>query len=142
MANTIEFVLLSANTSPQPKRQIDRFSHFCTAHGRVSSGMPGHVLSPNNCPFAWGIWVPSNTCFFGPTRVRNLNGILIGSAVLHTAESGYTLQWAPLFPQNCPSHKGSGPSSNSWFPWSNRVSTQRNLDRFSRSAGLTSLTDR
>jgi len=27
---------------------------FCTAHGRVSSVVPGHVLSPNNCPFAWG----------------------------------------------------------------------------------------
>ena len=29
LANTIEFVLLSALVvSPQPKRQIDRFSHF------------------------------------------------------------------------------------------------------------------
>jgi len=26
---------------------------FCTAHGRVSSGMPGHVLSPKDCAFAW-----------------------------------------------------------------------------------------
>ena len=77
----------------------DRFSHFCTAHGRVSSGMIGHVLSPNNCPFAWVIWVPSNTRFFGPTRVRNLNGILISSAVLHTAESRYTLQRALPFPK-------------------------------------------
>jgi len=39
---------------PQPKRQIDRFSHFCTADGRVSTGMPGHVLSPNNFPFSRG----------------------------------------------------------------------------------------
>ena len=38
MANTIELVLLSANPSPQPKRQIDRISRFCTAHGIVSSG--------------------------------------------------------------------------------------------------------
>jgi len=40
------------------QRQIDRFSHFCSAHGRVSSGMswgmPGHVVSSNNCPFAQG----------------------------------------------------------------------------------------
>ena len=35
---------------------INRFSRFCTAHGSVSSGMPRHVLSPNNCPFASGIW--------------------------------------------------------------------------------------
>jgi len=26
---------------------------FCTAHGRVSSGMPRHVLSHKNCTFAW-----------------------------------------------------------------------------------------
>jgi len=29
----------------------------------------GHVLSPNNnCPFAWEIWAPSNTCFLGPPK--------------------------------------------------------------------------
>jgi len=32
LANTIELVLPSANPSPQPKRQIDRFSRFCRAH--------------------------------------------------------------------------------------------------------------
>ena len=35
LANTIELVLLSALPSPQPKRQIDRFSRFCTVHGSV-----------------------------------------------------------------------------------------------------------
>jgi len=30
--NTIELVLPSAHESPQPKRQIDRFSRFCRAH--------------------------------------------------------------------------------------------------------------
>ena len=39
---------------PQPKRQIDRFSEFCTAHGRASYGTPGHVPSPNNCPLHGG----------------------------------------------------------------------------------------
>jgi len=38
-------------------------------------------LSAQNCPFAWVIWTPSNTSFLGPTRVRNPNGIWIGSAV-------------------------------------------------------------
>jgi len=28
--------------------------HFCTAHGRVSSAMFGHFLSPKNCAFACG----------------------------------------------------------------------------------------
>jgi len=95
LANTIELVLPSAHLSPQPKRQIDWFSHLCTAHGRVSSGMPGHVLSPNNCPFAWGIWAPSNNICF-----HNSNGISIGSAVFlgFTAEWPYTLLWAAPFP--------------------------------------------
>ena len=79
LANTIELVLPSAHPSPQPKRQVDRFCHFCIAHGRVSSGMPGHVLSPNN--FTRAIWAPSNTCFLGLTRIHNPNDISIGSAV-------------------------------------------------------------
>jgi len=38
LANAVEFVLPSALASPQRKWQIDRFSHFCTAHDRVSLG--------------------------------------------------------------------------------------------------------
>jgi len=100
LGNVIELVLPSAHRSPQPKWQIDRFSHFWTAYRRVSLGKPGHVLSPNNSPLAWGIWAPSNTCFFGPTQVHNPNGISIGSAVfaLLTAERPYTSQWATPFP--------------------------------------------
>jgi len=42
----------------------------------------GRPLAPQNCPFPWGIWAPSSKIrFFGPTRVLNLNGISIGSAV-------------------------------------------------------------
>jgi len=54
LVNMIKLLLLSANPSPQPKRQIDWFSHFCTPHSRVSSCITRHFLSPNNCPFAWG----------------------------------------------------------------------------------------
>jgi len=36
LANMTELVLPSAHPSPQRKRQIDWFSHFCTAHGRMS----------------------------------------------------------------------------------------------------------
>ena len=91
LANMTELVLPLAHQSPQLKRQIDWFSNFCTAYGRVSSGMPGHVLSPNNCPFACGIW----TCFLRLTWVHNPNGILVSSAVFGqmTAECPYTLQW-------------------------------------------------
>jgi len=44
--------------SLQHKQHLNAFSHFSITHGRVSLGMPGHVLSPKNCPFPWGIWTP------------------------------------------------------------------------------------
>jgi len=54
LANTIELVDPSARSSPQPKQQINRFSRFCTVHGRKSlyftMGAPIH----QNCPFLWG----------------------------------------------------------------------------------------
>jgi len=61
-------------------RHLDRFSRFCTAHGRaflyVTKGHP----FPQNCPFPWGIWTLSNSRFFGSTRVHNPNNISISSA--------------------------------------------------------------
>jgi len=55
LANTIELVLHMAHPSPQPKRQIDRYSCFWTAQGRLKvsilyNGRP----FPQNCPFSWG----------------------------------------------------------------------------------------
>jgi len=112
------FVLLAAcETASCPVRDLSsyRTSHISAVTSRYSStiyqpvgslrsgdqnllstGMLGHVLFPNNCPFAWGIWDPSNTCFLGPTRVHNPNDISIGSAVFAqiTAECRYTLQRA------------------------------------------------
>jgi len=41
----------------------------------------GTPLRPQNCPFSWGMWTPSNTWFLGPTRILDPNGILIASAV-------------------------------------------------------------
>jgi len=69
-----------AQPSPQPN------GRFCTDDRRVSlyftMGRPmGRPFSPQNRPFPWGIWTPSNTWFLGPTRVPNLNGISIGAAV-------------------------------------------------------------
>jgi len=37
--------------------------------------------NPQNCPFPWLIWTPSNPWFLGPTQVTHPNGISIGSAV-------------------------------------------------------------
>jgi len=52
----IELVHPLAHSSPQPKREMDRFSLFCTAYDRKSyfftMGAPVH----QNCPFPWGMW--------------------------------------------------------------------------------------
>ena len=72
----------TAHPSPQLKRHLDRFSRFRTDDRRVSLYFTmGRPFPPQNCPFPWGIWTPSNTCFPGLTRVLNPNGISIGAAV-------------------------------------------------------------
>jgi len=52
-----------------------------------------------------------NLCIPRPTGVHNRNGKWIGLAVFAqlTAESAYTLQWAPLYTRIAPSHGGYGP---------------------------------
>ena len=95
-----------AHSSPDPKRHLDRFSHFCTAHRRVCLYLYFIMAAPpsQNRPFSWGIWTPSNTWFPGPTQVLNPNGISIGSAVFAQVTAGcpYTLQWVPLSPSKLP----------------------------------------
>ena len=55
LANTIELLHPSAHLSPQSKRQIDRFSRFCTAACRVSLYFTMvRPFLPQNCPFPWG----------------------------------------------------------------------------------------
>jgi len=68
LANTIEHVHPSAHSSPQLKRQMDRFSHFCRAYGRkclyFTMGAPVH----QNCPFPRKIWTSYVTRdAFGPS---------------------------------------------------------------------------
>jgi len=58
LANMIELVLPSADPSPQPKQQIDQFSRFCTAHGRICLYFTMGDPFPQNCPFSWGIRIP------------------------------------------------------------------------------------
>jgi len=57
----------------------------------LNTSIVGHVQAcPGLAPFRFqnyppariGIWTPSNTWFFGPTRVHIPNGISMGSAVL------------------------------------------------------------
>jgi len=57
LANTIELVLLCAHPSLQPKWQIDRFSRFCTAHGRKSLYFTMGYPFPQNSPLWLSEWV-------------------------------------------------------------------------------------
>jgi len=62
------------------------------------------------------IW--SNLCFLRSTRDHNPNRKLISLAIFAqlTAENSYSLQWVPLSPKIGPSHGGSEPPRNQWFP--------------------------
>jgi len=53
LANTIELVLPSAHPSPQPKRQIDRFSRFAQLTVESPYTLQWAPLSRQNCPFPW-----------------------------------------------------------------------------------------
>jgi len=73
---------MSNFTSPQLKRQIDRFSHFRTAHSRKSPYFTVGAFFPQNCPFTcWRSGPRSNLRFLEPVRVHNPSSITIGSAV-------------------------------------------------------------
>ena len=99
LANVIELVLPSAHPNLQPKRQIDRFSHFCTAHGRVSSGMPGHVFSPN-CPLAWGSGPHLIHASLGPSESITQTACRALQPFLHTSRQsvGKLYNGPPLYP--------------------------------------------
>ena len=56
LANMVELVLPSAHPSPQPKRQIDRFSRLCTSHGRKSLRFTTGRPFPPKLPFSQEIW--------------------------------------------------------------------------------------
>jgi len=58
IVNTIELVHPSAHSNPQRKRQVDRFSRFCTSHGRSCLYFTMGASVHQNCSFPWGIWTP------------------------------------------------------------------------------------
>jgi len=85
LANTIELVLPSAHPSPQPKWQIYRFRRFCIAYGTVSSCMPMHVLSPNNCSFARGSWPQVIHASLGPSESTTPTASWLVQPFLHSS---------------------------------------------------------
>jgi len=70
-----------ANSSPQPKEYLDRFSRFAQLTAECPYTLQLAVPSPSKLPISMGIWTPSNTWFLGSTRVLYPNGITIGLAV-------------------------------------------------------------
>jgi len=86
LANRIELVL------PLAHRQINRFSHFCTANGRVPSG----TLAPHG-------EYDLNCAFFSPSSPRPKRQIdwLSHICTAHGRKSLYFITGAP-FPKNCP----------------------------------------
>jgi len=103
---------------------------------RHSSGMPGHVLFPTNCPFAWDLnprlihrlfhWANPSV-----KSKRHLDQFSRFCATYVRVSSGMS------FPHKiAPSHGGMWPPSNTWLILWAHLSPQpkRHLDRFSRFA--------
>ena len=146
LANTIELVHPSANLSPKPKRQIDRFSRFCTHHGRKSLYFTmGAPIIHQNCPFPWEDLDPHLTHdSFGPCEPKTQTTSISSAVYAHmTAECLYTLQCFARFPLKiAPSHGGSGPPCNTWFLGPTRVlNPNGSLIASGVFARLTSVTD-
>jgi len=114
-------MLPSAVRSPQPKHHLDRFRHFCTAHGTVSSGMPGHVLCPKISPSHAGFRSHLIRALLNPpesitqTVSRSLQPFF---RTAHGRASSGMSGRALL----APSHGVSGPPSQTWSPVSTRLS--------------------
>jgi len=90
VANTIELVLPWLTRVHKPNGKLIGSAIIAQLTASVV-GHAGHVLSPNNCLFAWKIWAQSNTCLLWPTRVHSPNGISIGSAVLHISRQSVVI---------------------------------------------------
>jgi len=107
LANMIELVLPLACPSTQPKRQIDQFRCFCTAHSRKSLYFTMGAPFPQNCPFPWGIchWTSMLNMIPwarpSPQPKRHLDWFR------HFCTDDYN--GTPFPPQNCPCRWGSGP---------------------------------
>jgi len=129
LANMLELVLPSAHQSPQPKRQIDRFSHFCTAHNRKSPyfTMGNHFpkIAPSHC----GIWTLMQFMIpWGPSEPQP-KWLLDRFCLFHTDDRRVSLYFTmgcpfPSTPKNCPFPWGIWTPSNTWFLGPPESSTQ------------------
>jgi len=135
----------SAHSSPQPKRQIDRFSRFCTADSRKSPCFTMGASIPQNGHFPWGVWTHLTHDSLGhPSSHPKRHLDRFSRFCTDDADCPYTLQWdAPLPLKIAPFYGGSGPPSNTWFLRPTRVFNPNGISIASAVfAGLTSVTDR
>jgi len=101
LANMIDLVLPLAYLSPQPKRQINRVSHFCTAHSRKSLYFTMVHPFPPKLLLRKGDLEPHLTNDslgpFEPTT-QMASRLVQPFFVQMTEECPYTLQWDASFP--------------------------------------------
>jgi len=118
-----------AYTSQQPKQHLDQLSHFCTAHGRVSSGLPRHIISPKNCPFAWGDLDPHLIHgSLGPPESKSKTASWLVQPFLHSSRHRVAIYGTPIFPIKIDlSHGQIWPSSNTWFFRSTQILNQTRM---------------
>jgi len=118
LANTTELVLPLAHPSPQPKLQIDRFSHFCTAHGTASLYFTmGRPFRLKIAPFQWGDLhpIPYMIPWAHPSPQSKWH--LDWFSRFCTAQRSVPILYnrPPLLPQNCLFPQGIWTPSNTWF---------------------------
>jgi len=100
---------------------------FCTAHCRVSSGVPGHVLFAKNYAFALGDLETRliHGCFGPPESKSQTASRSVQPFLRCSLQSRYILyNGPPLPPYNCPFYGGSEPPSSTWFLGPTELSTQ------------------
>jgi len=124
LGNMIELLLPSAHLHPQSKRQIDRFSHSCTAHGRKFIYLKWALLSPKVSPSHGGSGPPSSTWFPSPPESSTQMASRLVQPFLHRRPQSVPRLYngTSLLPLKiAPSHGGSESPSNTWFPGPTQV---------------------
>jgi len=110
----------SAHLSPQPKWQIDWFSHFLHSSWQKVPILYNGCPYPPELPLPMGGLDPHLTQFLGPMRAKNPNGTSIVSAVFAqmTAECPYTLEWFACSLSKLPLPMGDWtPCNTPWRIW-------------------------
>ena len=102
-----ESITQTANRSVQP---------FFHSSQQVSSGIPRHVLSPNNCTFAWDVG-PINTCMGPPKSITQMaSGLVQPFCTYDHRISLYFTMKRPFLLKISPIHGVIRTPSKTWFP--------------------------